>query len=157
VLVAVLVAAAFAGCGGSAGSSGATDFDPTAADVDRVADPDQAAGACLTGVTECADVPTGTDGPESRPDGSLWLADALDAGVDGPFLVAAYYVDDSRGARLCAGLLESFPPQCGEPSLALGDRARIDEAALTSEGGVTWSADPVTVEGEIVGDTFAPR
>ena len=148
LLLAALSAAALTGCGDSG-----TDVTVAGPSDGSTA----AAGACLTGATDCADIPTGTGGPQSRPDGSLLLSDAVDAGVDGPFLVAAYYVDAGEGARLCSALLESFPPQCGEPSLALDDSSSVDPTDLTTEGEVTWSADPVTVEGEIDGDTFLTR
>lgn len=141
-----LAVLALSGCGDSGDSA-----------LDTDTDTDAAGAACLAGDPECADVPTGTGGPESRPDGSLLLSDAVGAGVDGPFLVAAYYVDAGDGARLCSALLESFPPQCGEPSLILDDPSVIDGAVLTTEGDVTWSGDLVTVEGEIDGDTFVTR
>lgn len=152
LLLAPLAAAALAGCGDS--GTDVTSAGPTDGGTDGGT---VAAGACLAGATDCADIPTGTGGPESRPDGSLLLADAIDAGVDGPFLVAAFYVDSGEGARLCSALLESFPPQCGEPSLALDDPSTVDPAALSTEGDATWSAEQVTVEGEISGDTFVTR
>lgn len=113
-----------------------------------------AAGACLEGAADCADVPTGTGGPQSGPDGSLPVADALAAGVDGPFLMSGYYLVDGTGARLCEALAESFPPQCGGASIALDETGTAVEASTTTEGDVTWSDAPVPVEGEIVDDVF---
>ncbi|MGJ7442551.1 hypothetical protein [Aquipuribacter sp. MA13-6] len=120
---------------------------------------DGAAGACLEGATDCADMPTGTGGPESGPDGSLPVADALAAGVEGPFLMSGYYLDDGDGARLCEALAESFPPQCGGASIALDESgatvgAATVGAATTTEGDVSWTDEPVPVEGEIVGGVF---
>lgn len=113
------------------------------------------AGACLEGATECADIPTGTGGPESGPDGSLTVADAVTAGVDGPFLMSGYYyLVDGGGARLCEYSEESFPPQCGGASIALDESGTAVDAPTTTEGDVTWSVGIVTVEGEIVDDVF---
>lgn len=82
------------------------------------------------------------------------MADALAAGVDGPFLMSGYYLVDGTGARLCEALAESFPPQCGGASIALDETGTAVEASTTTEGDVTWSDAPVPVEGEIVDDVF---
>ncbi len=58
---------------------------------------------------------------------------------------------DQEPLRLCAELLESFPPQCGGPSLvvegleidALSSIIRVDDCA--------WSAQPVELDGTIDG------
>jgi hypothetical protein len=43
--------------------------------------------------------------------------------------------------RICSAILESFPPQCGEPSLVVeGWDIDSDERAQT-EGQVTWVED----------------
>lgn len=102
-------------------------------------------------------MPTGTGGPESLPDGSLRVADALDAGVDGPFLMSGFYLADSTGARLCEALAESYPPQCGGASIPLSVDVAAPAEGLSTEGDVTWSEGPVSVEGEIVDGVFAPR
>lgn len=47
--------------------------------------------------------------------------------------------NDSQGSRLCAALAESFPPQCGDPIIGLGD-LRLDEVvALQSADGTSWT------------------
>lgn len=51
-------------------------------------------------------------------------------------------------ARLCEALLESFPPQCGEPSVVIANPDALD-AELTTEQGVSWSDLPVRVVGTV--------
>ncbi len=137
----LLLALTLSGCGADEGT------EPT----------DAAAGACLVGATECADIPTGTGGVTSGPDGSVPVADAVAAGIDGPFLVSGLLVVDGAGARLCESLLESYPPQCGGTSLPLQPAEVPEGAVTTSEGDVTWSEQPVLVEGEILDGVFVVR
>lgn len=115
-----------------------------------------AAGACLAGAEDCDDIPTGTGGPQSGPDGSVDVAAAVEAGIQGPFLISGYYLKDPSGERLCATLRESFPPQCGEPSLPLRLTREADRQ-VTTEGDVEWTESPATFEGEIVDGTFVER
>lgn len=169
----LLFALALTACGADpaetvgAGSTGGTQTEgtsvpgPTAAGgadgstADGTADGD--AGACLVGATECADIPTGTGGVVSGPDGSVPIADAVEAGIMGPFLISGFLVADGEGARLCQALLESLPPQCGGTSLLLEPAEVPAGVTTTTEGGVVWSEDPVLVEGEIVDGTFVVR
>jgi len=116
-----------------------------------------AAGACLEGATDCADVPTGTGGVQSGADGSVPVGEAVAAGVQGPFLVSGYLLVDPEGARLCETLAESFPPQCGGTSVPLEPGQAPAGARTTSEGDVTWSDEPVLLEGELVEGVFVVR
>ncbi len=148
LLVAGFAIAAVTGCGAT------TDGDSAAGETTGG---DAAAGACLTGSTDCEDIPSGTGGPSSQPDGSVLLADAVAAGIDGPFLVQAFYLADASGERLCSALAESFPPQCAEPSLVLDNTAGADLGDLTVEGDVSWSESTITLEGEILDGSFVTR
>lgn len=116
-------------------------------DSGAAADPDPAAGACLVGDPDCDDVP-GTTGPPIDPPalGAVPVADAR--GIEGPFAITGYYVDDGSGARLCEALAESFPPQCGGASISL-DPGGVPIANLETAQGVSWSNEPIVVEGEI--------
>ena len=137
------------------GADGSTAGDgTTAAPRDGTGAAGGAASACLEGAADCEDVPTGTGGVESGPDGSLAVADAVAVGVDGPFLMSGYYVADGEQARLCEALAESFPPQCGGASAVLDESGASVEAVTTTEGEVTWSDEPVAVEGRFDGDVF---
>lgn len=116
---------------------------------------DEPAGACLSGAEECADIPTGTGGVTSGPDGSLAVADALSVDdIDGHFVMSGYVVDDGSQPRLCQALLESMPPQCGGESIPLETGSAELPGDLTTEGGVSWSEQPTSVEGEIVDGVF---
>jgi hypothetical protein len=69
-------------------------------------------------------------------------------------LVRGSLVAREGEARLCGVLLESFPPQCGEPSLRLEglDVHALD--GLTSAEGVTWSERELSIHGEVDGDVL---
>lgn len=107
---------------------------------------DGPAGTCLAGDPDCQDIP-GTTGPAVAPpaSGAVPVADA--AGIEGPFAMTGYYVDDGSGPWLCEALAESFPPQCGGASVRL-DPGGFPVAGLESSQGVTWSNEPVVIEGE---------
>lgn len=51
------------------------------------------------------------------PGGGLSVQEALDSELAGPVLVRGYLIERDGELRLCELILESFPPQCGEPSL----------------------------------------
>ncbi len=107
---------------------------------------DRPASTCLAGDPDCQDIP-GTTGPAVAPpaSGAVPVADA--AGIEGPFAMTGYYVDDGSGPWLCEALAESFPPQCGGASVRL-DPGGFPVAGLESSQGVTWSNEPVVIEGE---------
>lgn len=150
-LAAALVVA-LAGCGtvrqGSPGTDGCPPDDPNCIPVTA------GTGACLAGDPDCADVP-GTTGPPAAPppSGAVPVADAVGAGIDGPFAIRGYYLDDGSGPRLCEALAESYPPQCGGVSIVLDTGGAVIDG-LQSDQGVTWSDRPVEIEGEIVGGVF---
>ena len=55
------------------------------------------------------------------------IAAALEASVGSEVTVSGFLIVDRDGAvRLCSGLLESFPPQCG------GDRIDLDDLDVSS-------------------------
>lgn len=115
-----------------------------------------AAGACLEGSVGCDDTPlaTGTGGAESGADGSVPVVQVVTTPIDGFFLVSGYYVAAGDGARLCESLAESSPPQCGGASLPL-ELGGVDlTAETTTEGDVSWSVAPVSLEGQVVDGVF---
>lgn len=59
------------------------------------------------------------------PGGGLSVQDALVSELDGPLLVRGYLIERDGELRLCDAILESSPPQCGEPSL------RVESETLT--------------------------
>ena len=85
--------------------------------------------------------------------GSLALAacGSDDAGSD---TADGFVVIDSSGSQLCASLLESYPPQCGEPIVRLGDLIPESVVALqtpddASLAAVQWTDYVLGVEGTI--------
>jgi len=72
------------------------------------------------------------------------VEDAVGSGIDGPFLIKGWSVSDDQGARLCASLLESMPPQCGLPSIELELGGADLAGDFVTEADVTWSAEPVS-------------
>jgi hypothetical protein len=115
-----------------------------------------AAGACLEGTEDCVDTPGlgGEDGVASDPDGSVPVADAAANQIDGPFLLSGIYFSDSTGTRLCELIAESFPPQCGGATVSIDNSVGADLGPIMTEGDVSWSDGPVTVEGRFVDGVF---
>lgn len=87
-----------------------------------------------------AAVPPAAGAP--APGGGLSVEEALESTLDSVLLVrgALVVVGDMR-PRLCSALAESFPPQCGAPSLVVEglDLATIE--SLQAEGDVRWAED----------------
>lgn len=83
------------------------------------------------------------------PGDTLTVDEAVSSDRQGRVTITGFVIDVDGEVRMCAVVLESFPPQCGEPSLAVEgvDVAAID-GAQTSRG-VTW-VDQVTLTGELV-------
>ncbi len=77
---------------------------------------------------------TSDDGAPSAgaaiPGGGLTIQEALETTAEGPLVVAGYLIEQDGELRLCSAILESYPPQCGEPSLEVRgdvDRDQIGE------------------------------
>lgn len=72
---------------------------------------------------------------------------SADDGVAGNPIRGALFEEGGR-ARVCGALLESFPPQCGEPSTTLIN-LDVDIVEFESAGGVRWTEDLWTVYGRV--------
>jgi hypothetical protein len=69
------------------------------------------------------------------------VGEAIEGGTDEPQLVSGYVIERRGVPRLCEAILESFPPQCGEPSLRLvGTVADRPEEHVTLLGTVDGDA-----------------
>ncbi len=85
--------------------------------------------------------------------GVLSVEKALDR--SGEVSVEGFLVAPEGGqARLCSALLESYPPQCGQPSIVIRGADLRAIAGLTktndpSLAQVTWSDAPVTLSGTL--------
>ena len=51
--------------------------------------------------------------------------------------------------KLCSALMESFPPQCGQPHLVVEGLDLAGISDLQTEGNVTWSNAPVKLRGSV--------
>jgi hypothetical protein len=91
-------------------------------------------------------------GAGERSRRTLEVAEAREAAPDDVVRVRGLlYTDDrARTFRLCSALAESYPPQCGEPSL-LVESSVYEFDDLTHAGDVGWSEQPVDVTGRVFG------
>lgn len=126
--VAAVAALGLAGCGGDDGSTGA--------DTTDAADP--------TGASGSGDTSQGAP----APGGGLTVSEALDSDLKEPLTVTGFLIDDGSGPRLCETILDSFPPQCGEPSLNVEGVTLADMEGAEREGDVAW-VEQATFTGEV--------
>lgn len=115
------------------------------------------AGTCLAEEPNCEDTFVDSGEPPIPPPPGLPITSVVDAPIDGGFVISGFYFDDGSGPRLCEALAESFPPQCGGASIQFDNTAGADVGVLSIEQGVTWSDQPVVVEGEVVDGVFVAR
>jgi hypothetical protein len=77
----------------------------------------------------------------------LTVEQLLARSADTPVAVAGLLHVEQGVTRLCAAILESYPPQCGEPSAELVGLDLSTVPGTTTAGGVTWKEGVVlTVE-----------
>ncbi len=105
-------------------------------------------------VSACGSDETGTSG--LKPTASLSVADALAVSDDQVHGVEGFVVSDGGQLWLCGALAESFPPQCGEPHLALAGIAAAEPETLlpgelTTSGQTQWTEDTVVLTGVVIG------
>jgi hypothetical protein len=77
------------------------------------------------------------------------------ADSDEPQAVTGNLLVQDGDVRLCSALAESFPPQCGGPSLLVEGLDLDTVADLISEGDVSWTDNPIVLEGTVDGDTLS--
>lgn len=118
---------------------------------------------CLFAVVAVTAACGDTDSDQAEPTTSATLEPStgapasiggiIDGEPSGDMHVLGYVVIDQNGSRFCSVLLESFPPQCGQPSVDLVD---LDTAlvALQQEQGVQWTDDIVVLLGRYRDGTF---
>lgn len=93
--------------------------------------------------------------PNDSPAGSamgpgISVEDALASGSDQALLVNGALVVVDGEARLCTALIESFPPQCGGPSLLIaGDFSIEDIDDVRTEGSVSWTDQQIQLLGAV--------
>ena len=104
----------------------------------------------------CALLAPGCGGSESPPSagapargGGLSVQEALATDAEGPLLVRGHVVLRDGETRLCSALAESYPPQCGAPSLRVEGIDAAGLGALEQAGSTRWSEDEVALLGEV--------
>jgi hypothetical protein len=125
LFAAVLAAAALAGCGGE----------------DTTDDASGGAGS----------VPQ-TSGLAAGP--GISIEQALAADTDEPLLVNGNLLAQDGEVRLCYALAESFPPQCGGPSLVVEGLKLEEVDGLITEGDVSWTDRPMQLLGVVEDGTL---
>jgi hypothetical protein len=121
---AALVAVALAGCGGD-GTDDASD--------------------------DSGSVPQ-TSAPGAGP--GISIEEALAADTDEMLLVNGNLLADGDDVRLCYALAESFPPQCGGPSLVVEGLDLEEVDGLITEGEVSWTDRPMQLLGVVEDETL---
>jgi hypothetical protein len=94
-----------------------------------------------------SDAPTSTGLP-------LSVEGLIVAEPEGDVSVVGFLVIDSAGPRLCSALAESFPPQCGGPSVEIISGLDDHPVQYEEAQGVRWTDPAVVVEGRYVDGTF---
>ena len=94
--------------------------------------------AALTGCGSGSDGPTTSDA--GRP---ITVEQLLARSADTPIAVQGLLHVDRGSARLCAAILESHPPQCGEPSAKLVGLDLSTVEGTTTAQGITWKEGAV--------------
>jgi hypothetical protein len=102
-------------------------------------------GSVESGDDTAADVDDEAVGEE------LSVSEALDREQASRVTVTGLLIDAEGEVRLCESALESYPPQCGEPSLTVQGVRVADLDGSQVEGEVSW-VDQAAVTGELQGD-----
>lgn len=104
-------------------------------------------------VTACGSDDDGDDaGVTPDPGAAIAVADL----VDGEALdatVIGFVIWDTERARLCDLIMESYPPQCGGPSVEIANPDVLD-TTLDEASGVRWTPNAVELAGSYDGSTF---
>lgn len=92
----------------------------------------------LTVLTACGDDDSAAETP------TLTVEQLVARSADTPVTVQGFLIDQEGATRLCAAILESYPPQCGEPAVHLVglDLDQLD--GTQTDQGLTWK-ESVTV------------
>lgn len=99
----------------------------------------------------------GSDGDDGSagpgPAEPVTVEEALATDPDGEVTVVGFLIDRGGEVRLCAVVLESYPPQCGEPSFVVEGVDVAGRPGATTEGDVSW-VEQAEVTGTFDGERF---
>ena len=110
-------------------------------------------------VTACAGGSRGEPAPRGPVPGvgagvgpGISVAEALASRLEGPLLVrGSLWRTQGGDLHLCAELTDSIAPQCTKPWLTVKGLDLNKVEGLRTEGGVTWSPQPVLLLGAVSG------
>ncbi|HEY5663162.1 MAG TPA: hypothetical protein VIS05_03910 [Ilumatobacter sp.] len=91
-------------------------------------------GAAL--LVACGDADPRFDTPPDAP--PIDVAQLVARSADTAIAVQGFVIDRDGTTRLCAAVMESYPPQCGEPAVELVGLDLTALPAVHTEQGVTW-------------------
>jgi hypothetical protein len=111
--------------------------------------PHRAAAAVLIGAALLAAAACGGDESPADSDEPFTVAEALRTEADGPIRVRGTLIADAREVRLCSAILESHPPQCGQPSLRVRGLDLVGVSNMEQARGVRWTNREATLTGEV--------
>lgn len=99
----------------------------------------------VVALTGCgsSDDETVTSNSSAATSGAITVAQLVARSADSPIAVRGMLHIDQTATRLCGGVLESFPPQCGEPWVELVGLDLSAVAGTTTAEGVTWKEGAV--------------
>jgi hypothetical protein len=85
----------------------------------------------------------GDDGDDAayEPGSLVAIEDVVGADVDVEVRVRGPAFRVAGTTRICSAILESFPPQCGEPSLVVDGWDIDTDGRAQTAGDVTWAED----------------
>jgi hypothetical protein len=75
------------------------------------------------------------------------IEQAIASNLDGPLLVSGNVLAEGDEIHFCSALAESFPPQCGGPSLWVEGLKLEEVDGLVTEGDVSWTDRPIQLLG----------
>jgi hypothetical protein len=85
---------------------------------------------------------------------AITVKQALTAKPGEAVLVRGALIVSGGITRLCYAVLESYPPQCGGPSLVVRELDLNTTAELRNANGVTWSDREVRLRGTVTNGTL---
>lgn len=145
--MALVAAVLLTACGGGGEGAGPDAGGPPAGTTPTAGGPPLDGGAPPGG---------GADTPGSGAGPGVTVEEARNSDAHGPLLVTGYIIAEADVVRLCSLLLESLPPQCGEPSLQVVG-LDLDDYPVQERSGVAWTEDLVRVLGEVEGGVLHAR
>jgi hypothetical protein len=107
--------------------------------------------ALLTVAVAACGSGTGSGAPGNS---AITVKQALTAKPGEAVLVRGALIASGGIARLCYAVLESYPPQCGGPSLVVRELDLDTVGELKNANGVTWSNREVRLRGTVADGTL---